>query len=574
MNALVGFARDAARRYLQSVVFVDDEIFDRHTGMVADPADLPKARKPVFRPEIGVQPTYYGKPEVAEIQQPYHPKELVGSFARDGIICALYEPPEGFSTDSGSELFRLCERPDIIILDWDFSGDRGEKALSLIAALVKQSHDEFPHHARLLSIYTADPSLVAVANQIGDRLRGDGFEVQPEDSQCRLRSGATRLVVFGKNIGRVGTDEEAFTVKEADLATRLIDEFAKMNSGILPSYALSGMAAVRANSKRILDRFHGDMNGAFLLHRALLKESEEAFDQLPALLADELLAVLEDERLNSTSVSAIVNDTVDGLEIKSPKKDWYYVSGRRMPATHFVAGEVVKELLKSGVVDRSRYSQVQQVAQMPSKGFRGIGPDLITDLMAMVDTEDSSANQRLASLFAIRTQYDSVTRHLSYGTIVRHLPTNGGQQPWVYSFCLMPICDTVRLDKTHQSQTGQSISFPFWKLREDVFLHNNSSGRGLALVLPDGSAMSLLAGGKARDMLWVAGFPINMSTGTITACRNGNGCFAFVSDQGLKIEWVGQLKPLHAARIAHDIGQSLSRIGVVEAEWLRLLCDR
>jgi hypothetical protein len=40
------------------------------------------------------------------------------------------------------------------------------------------------------------------------------------------------------------------------------------------------------------------------------------------------------------------------------------------------------------------------------------------------------------------------------------------------------------------------------------------------------------------------------------------------------IEWLGQLKPLHAHRIAHEITESLSRIGVSEAEWLRLLCDR
>ena len=37
------------------------------------------------------------------------------------------------------------------------------------------------------------------------------------------------------------------------------------------------------------------------------------------------------------------------------------------------------------------------------------------------------------------------------------------------------------------------------------------------------------------------------------------------------LEWVAQLKPAHAQRIAHDIGQSFSRVGVVEAEWLRLL---
>ena len=150
MSALEKFSQQAARRYLQSAVFVDDHIFDQKTGMPTLPVEAPPQRKRIFRGS-GVEPAVdagaAAPGDGVSSEQPYHPKDLVSSFAREGITCALYEPPEGFSTAADSEIFKLCEGPDIIILDWDFSGDNGTKALDLIAALVVQSSQEFPHHS-------------------------------------------------------------------------------------------------------------------------------------------------------------------------------------------------------------------------------------------------------------------------------------------------------------------------------------------------------------------------------------------------------------------------------------------
>jgi hypothetical protein len=519
IKTLKEFARESARRYLQSAVFVDDEIFDVRSGKPVAPTDLPKPRKPVFRPEAVEEHTQSGIQETTDLdenEQFYHPKELVSSFAREGVICALYEPPEGFPTGPDSEIFKLCERSDIIILDWDFSGAKGQKALDLITALVKQSNEEFPHHIRLLSIYTSDPSLTAVANSIADRLRKEGCDAQPEGSQCRLRFGATRLVVFGKNVARFG--EEEFTVEEAELANRLIEEFADMNSGILPSYALHGMAAIRRNSKRILDRFHGDMDGAFLLHRRFVADSEEAFDQLPELLADELRAIIEDEHLDS--------DDVEHLAMSALENNLVSVQD--------------KELIESGA--------------KPAKVARQLIGNQESNL---------SGHHHLAALFANRMQYSRASRILTHGTVIRR--HQKAQDSWIYALCLMPACDSLRLDPKKKA------CFPFWTLQQSERFEN-SKGRGMVLFLPDGSPIELTAGGKASDMFWTAKFKVDKATRTVKAVFK-DGSFKFAGPK-FEIEWVGQLKPLHAQRIAHDIGQSLSRIGLAEAEWLRLLCDR
>jgi|GEM_PF-661886 hypothetical protein len=570
------FTLEATRRYLQSVVFVDDKIFEKPTGMaVAVVDDLPTERKRIYQPEEAAIEREGAvadlKGEEQEEKVSYSPKDLVSSFAKERIICALYEPPEEFDVDPESEIFKLCERPDIIILDWDLSGDQGQKTLNLIAALVKQSEQEFPHHTRLLSIYTIDRSLEGVANQISDKLSQEGLPAEPDRSSFRIQSGATRILVFGKDFKRIG-EEQNFTVKEEELASRLIMEFAQMNSGILPAYALHGMAALRRNAKRILDRFHGDLNGAFLLHRALSKGSEEAFDQLPELLADELESILSDQRLPQATISDITTDAVLNLKIGETTHNWTNFRGKAINSTGYEA--VIKELLLNGRISRDNYKEISPIFEMPDIGFSRIDPNLMQDFLNLVDADKAHANERLATLFDTRTQYDEEARVLFYGTIIRRRQLMPADSPWVYSFCLMPVCDCIRLDQTKQCQAGEAVEFPFWQMREDVFQASEATRRGVAIRLPDNSYKLLTAGGKSRDRLWVQGFPADPASGTVRATKDANQSFILLSNEQLEIEWIAQLKPMHAQRIAHDVGQSLSRVGLIEAEWLRLLCDR
>src|SRR5690606_13043883 len=131
---------------------------------------------------------------------------------------------------------------------------------------------------------------------------------------------------------------------EDKLAGRVIDEFVKMHSGLLPSYALHGMSSVRRNSKKILDNFHGDMDGAFLLHRALILTSEDAFDQLPELLAEEVLAVILDEQIEPAQKIEIAKESASKIALKDQDLNWAVRQGRaeRQP------GELARIFLAEG----------------------------------------------------------------------------------------------------------------------------------------------------------------------------------------------------------------------------------
>jgi response regulator receiver domain-containing protein len=526
LTSLADFSVFAAREYLQSAVFIDDNIYTPDTARPASASEIAvRELKPAF---VEVQEADATAAPEAEQPLPERPpfrtKDLVGSFAQFGIVCALYEPEPDFPTNEDSVVFKLCETADLVILDWDFHevGVVGTKPKALIESLIKSGNRVAPHHIRLIAIYTNTIDLQVISNSIYEHLKGRGCDPEPiGDSAFRLRSGSSRILVLGKDGVRRAADQTNFSVKESDLANRLLQEFSDMNSGILPSYALHGMGAIRRNSKRILDRFHRGMDGAFLLHRELVAHDHEAFHQLTELLADELRAVVEDEHLNATQIALIATSALKGNDISAQD------------------------------------TEAIEYAKTGAKSSKVVHKKLLVDKASV-----PVGHQRLAALFSSRTQYSKDFRTLTYGTVVRRRLT--ADSPWTFAFCLIPICDSLRLD------VGKKISFPFWTLLEDLY-SGTTKRRGMVLYLPDEKSISLTAGGKASEMLWLGEFSVDATTQTVRATLK-DGVFRFLGDAS-EIQWIGQLKPLHAQRIAIDIGDHLSRVGLDEAEWLRLLCD-
>ncbi len=208
MTALQEYALAATRRYLQSVVFVDDKIYYEIPIKAVD-IDTPTVKTmKVFKPlaatahkvaDIAVEEAEESRSTFETDVDPFHPKQLVESFAKQRMVCALYEPAEGFPTDRDSDIFKLCERADVIILDWEFYKEPGTPILPLIAGLVSKSQTTVPHHVRLCAIYTTTPDLAKVAQQIFDRLVQDGLQVEPE-GDLNLIAGSTKIVVLARII--------------------------------------------------------------------------------------------------------------------------------------------------------------------------------------------------------------------------------------------------------------------------------------------------------------------------------------------------------------------------------------
>lgn len=545
-ESITEFSLRAAKQYLQSAVFIDDNIYNQPTASPGAEEIEVRLPKKVMRGKEEVAPSLVKQDaglekSQASVQstQRFQTKDLVSSFAEHGIVCALYEPEEDFSTDETSTIFKLCLTADLVILDWDFHKDgvHGTKPKALIQNLISRGNRIAPHHVRLIAIYTNTPSLFSISNSLHQHFENVGIDTTfIDDCPFKVQAGASRVIVFGKagSVARV-EDEKTFTVSEKSLADRLLEEFALMNQGILPSCALLGMAAVRHSSARILDKFHSDLDAQFLLHRALIRNSEEAFDQLPELLGDEFKAIIEDTDYRPNDVTDLVGKASSGISFAPQFSNWK-LDGCK-------GEEILREFLRSP-------NSLDDIINGKRKKPDGIPNNLLNSLAAMCSRTDKDSHCKFAALLAVRTQYQIKHRELSFGCIM--LNRTSGK----YSICLMPPCDAIRL-------TGDT-HFPFWELGKE--------GKGHPIIIQHQKdkwlQLTFVVGKPSKYMRLVPFAPDPIRRNVITT-MNTEGKYIFRS-QETEFEWVAQLKPSHAQRLANIIGQQLSRVGLTEAEWARI----
>jgi len=462
-----------------------------------------------------------------------HPKELMESFAEMGIVCALYEPSQDANVDARSQIFNLCSRADIVVLDWDLYNDGGTSVSRLLANLIKQSAEVQPHHVRLCSLYTNHPNLSGTSKTLLEHLLAAGCtDVELDEDKLQLASGATRISILGKpNVpGRPQDIETKFVVEERQLAERLLRDFCEMHKGLLSGLALKGLSSIRRNTKRLLDKFSCDLDGAFLLHRALVKHDREALEELPALLADELSAILEDSLLNDFDSESVMNDIVNSLHLVN--------------------------------LDGAAPFDEASVRRGLSTGLAPKKAEYILRYGSIVGNTDHSTSEKLGLLFNNRTQYLSGLRRLQFGTVVKHKKDLACA--WEYSICLMPICDCRNRSKPEDRP--DFMTFPFWRLNQDI---NLNEPKLAAFVVEEGlSTIKLGVGGKMRDKLWLDDIKLGGDGWARTASSE---LMYEAEDTAHQILWVAQLKPLHAQRIAAHVGAEASRVGLTESEWLRQL---
>jgi hypothetical protein len=556
MTSLDQFISESARSYLQSVVYVDDKIYLTNASLDEMlTSGIPVARDPFAATEnlSDVEPPTSSDGSasskdtnqdfdrsVADLAE-FHPKELMESFAKMGIVCALYEPSEGELVNTDSQIYNLCQKADIVILDWDLFNDGGSKVSELLSILIKQSASAQPHYVRLCSIYTNQPDLPLTAGTLLETLvtTYGCTDVQFDEESLQLVSGATRISILGKPRvpGRPSDVETQFVVEERKLAERVLRDFCEMHKGLLSGLALKGLSSIRMNTKRLLDKFSCNLDGAFLLHRALVKHDREALDELPELLADELSAIIEDSLMRDFDYESVTNEIIDSLRLADPGDGKPYSEA------------AIRQELKDGLSRNVKKSAVLRYG-------------------VMVGDSEHSSSEKLGHLFINRTQYLEDSPSLKFGTVVKHRKSS--DECWEYSVCLMPICDSRR--RSSPEAVNPSMSYPFWRLNKAIKSTESSLQLKYAIVVEDQAmTISLGMGGKIRDMLWLA----DVRLGEDGWARAPASSLRYEAvDAVNEIQWVAQLKPLHAQRISSYVGSEASRVGLIESDWLRRLCDK
>lgn len=584
LSAYDKFIIESAEQYLQTVVLIDDRIYENKRGRVASHLKTPSAvgRKPALK-SVSSSSDKSGK-EIEKAEVPEEPDEVSfhdvqNSFAKKRIICSLYQPKKSAPFGEQSEVYKLCSTADVVIVDWDLHGDSGNKATTLVGSLVEQSRIEVPQQLRLVLIYTLEANLRFVADKIYDdllgRLGNDMVDVDPQSEGLVLTTENARVVVLGKRENTTLTQFSDYWVPESALATRTIREFSRLASGLLQGIVLRGIANLRKNNRRILSRFHKDLDIAFLTHRALLLP-DESFGQIIPLLIDELRAVLEDTLGESPlgiapAVKGILDDWCGkhwSLKTKAKLKIDNETNGRKFVKDVFCNGPNFQNDYSGSCKDQ--ISGLVEKKENKSPKWKEKGCTKLAEYL-LGDCKTDHCHEKLGSLMSQRVKYDNPERTLHLGVIVRESTSNlerlfsisgkqdtriGSKKRERYLLCLQPVCDSVRLG-------DESRAFIFCVLNETMdetsFTH--------CIRNVNGDVIKLVYKPKVTGV-FVSNFETEIATER--AVKDDKVRFIFEDENGKDYEWIAELKTEHAQRAAEQFGRELSRVGLTESEWLRI----
>jgi hypothetical protein len=142
-------------------------------------------------------------------------------------------------------------------------------------------------------VYTGEGNVAGLAKDVFDDLNADetlrgSFEL--EDGGKVLTREDARICVFNKP--HAARAEKVDIVAESELPERLMTQFAVITEGVLATFAVNAVAAVRRSVHHVIALFRKELDGAYLAHRCRLVEPDDAKEFAADLIADELKNVI------------------------------------------------------------------------------------------------------------------------------------------------------------------------------------------------------------------------------------------------------------------------------------------
>jgi len=460
-------------------------------------------------------------------------KSLVDGFAKKGIACTVLRP---YSEDNVvTQVTKVAERADIVVLDWILDRDNGESTTKLIRKLI--SEESGPDRIRLIAIYTGERNLGDVADRVYQLLSASSGEVPERLTDFEAVKGPLRLVVFGKEHTQVPPENTELTnriVGVSELPNRLIQEFAKMTTGILPNVAIAGLSEIRAQTHRLLTKFSSSLDPAYLGHRLLLSNPSEAEDEVVTMLVAEVLSILEHGSVAKQAGIDSIRAWIDEMKAKN--------SLRPLPLSESPqdAQDTLLGILENGIYNT------------PNVRLGKWKWAQVTHTFTPEDSFAEESNRQFATMMHVKTRYRGRPPSLTLGTIL----FSKSDQCATFWICLQPKCDSVRIKERK--------SFPLVPM-----VQVKDQECDFEIVVKHRGCWVLLRVPREPAKINMFTFePDDAAKEQVTATLN-DSTWNFTPIEGPSFEWVAELKDEHAQRITNEFAASFSRVGVTVSEWVR-----
>ena len=445
------------------------------------------------------------------------------------MVCGVVSPDK--EQGDHADLAEAVAGADIVILDWKLNLESGEDAAPLLEQILRKDQEK---RLRLIAFYTGEPNHHKIRKRIIDSLRSLDPNYQAEssgrDDRCPIDFRGCRIVLYAKTDSP--RPQPFKTVREGDLADRLIADFADMVEGLLPSLVLTALAAVRENVYGVLQRFCKDLDPAFLTHRACLPQPADSEQHIVEQVASELYGIMDD---------VVTRQSPAGITVI---EHWLNHRFRDKPVT-FGQG---KEMSHQEVL-----SMLTHGIEVNPGGLKKGGKDyrILSGGFSECSQNGPELDLRFASAMSFRQVYGDTDRQLSMGTVVERIGNDGETL-----LCVTPKCDSVRL--------AEGSSFLFLPL-------SGPKPKTLQVVVPTGENKNRCMTIATNPSRWrMVDFQPDPESKCVLAKSNGpDQAFTFSGINGAEYRWVGELKPEFAQSIAQAIAERMSRMPLNKSEWLR-----
>lgn len=569
-DAWTEYKREAVRDFLKNVVVIDNE--PRVTP------DEPVAEEIIDPPEAPSDATDHdGESKFNKVVRPEtgdddrtesHPLDIrvvSDAFAEEGIACAFVLPDDGDETDGAVE--RIKERvlkaarfTDLVVIDWHLRGRNPTLTLEILTEIAKADVSE-RERVRLICIYTGQDidSGKGILDGATKALAQGGITVVPVDGAPNTAKSANCLLfIASKN-----------DLPPDQLPTALVNKFTHLADGLLPSFALAAVGAVRKNVHHMLTRFSSTLDSAYVANRMITDPPGDVTELIRELFVTECDNALGLERVADRflEVDSILKwmdarkaPLQEGKKYDIKKK----INGETKKTSVLVDRNFLNTIINYGVSDGDMYLN----ANGDKQEFKEWERKLVSRALAPSDELATKAEKDFARFVTLRRESFGSTKlsdgedwlpSLTTGTILKVI--SGPNLVSSYFMCLTPACDTLRLKDED---------------KRFVFMGNVIEGNKANLVIADeGGETTKLYFPHDRPNLATFTFAHDTVTRRVKAVRNddaqGNIRYVFANTGNItQFLWLGEVRYGRATSDAANVARNWMRIGINDSEFLRL----
>ena len=523
--------------FLHTVVIVDDQAFDGWSSQSDAGEEQPQAGDPVGRGvTVGLAPPTHAS------EHDLDPKAITDAFAETGLVCSLLSPRPG--EPIGEMVIRTARRADLVVLDWVLNRDEGNTTLDLLGEILKDDEKQPRRRLRTIAVYTGQQDLYGVASRVSDALEPvySDCTLTKQDKGLSMTKGPVRIAVFAKEtVDNLPASLQPRQLSAKDLATRLRKEFATLTSGLISTVALAAITALREDTHRILTTLNPTLDPAYLGHRSVLPDPEDAEAQAVALVVAEISSVIAGSHIDRNVDLGVLKLWLADVKNGS-KRFGELIDNKAIPIAQ------VERMLEHGIGTDEGAEKVGDQT-ISKKHLKAKVRQSATKVFSPSSAAAERSNSEFFYRMAMRTAYAEPPRTMQLGTII----TGDKSQ---YRLCVQPVCDSVRLDRPRL--------FPFLRLT----VVGKDKPAKYVVPHPTGTGWIRLASGSfPRDIEMISFDPRPKRQVTAQATSDVH---VFLAQDGMVWRWVGELKTDFAQQVAVELSQRFARVGVDEPELLRI----